>query len=194
MFIAVQPYRSKTDYFTDKVLVLDTDDMELEYVSIQDIIKYDIPVSISNLYHIFNQFRYNIDALFDNLSAVSLEGAVKFMGMYSYKDGFYQSVISLDNILVYIKKPYLLNSHEKDYLSINGINICECNRAHIRYMFRYGGSNYIIRTTVEYIKGEYMDVSVAIDNNGSVVAYWSADFSIEMNGDFGRRVDIVSRY
>lgn len=192
MFIGVRPYKSVSNDIKDDILVLDTSDMELEYISVADAVDYGIELYVNDVFP--KKKSYVKNPLNMYLAMCERKDAIHWGRLLP--EGFDFDRIILDNRVVVITNTYKNGSVYK--LTLNGVIICACSRANILYAFRFR-NNYVLRLFVNMFDEAvetsiFKYVSVAVDSNSKVIAVWDAYCKNGMNLDFARQVDLISRY
>lgn len=167
MFIIVPEYK-RVDYSKkDRVLVLDTNDLSVEYTTRTKMDKAGI--------------NYFESTLFDCLRRVDSNSRICI-----FVDG---RNISLDwKVFIDCDMKYDRN------FWINGTKICDSYNHRIEYVFAYKRL-YIVRAVVNTEdEGDLQWVSAAINDKGDVVSYWDTEFKNTKNPEVGRRIDRLLKY
>lgn len=183
MFVSVIPYMHHSTVIKDKILVLDTCDMSVEWVTKDDVELNGIPVHFGGIsdepmtcvpeYILVQGITYRLPFMRDEA--------------FSIKD--YDTVV-LDNRTTV---QFGVNGLT-DMLSVNKREIFQCKGVDLSYIFRYKNL-YIMRLICTSKNFRVVDwMSVAVDTKGTVVAYWSSELKAVFNKELATRIDMTHAY
>lgn len=185
MFVAVKPYH--TEYFVsvDEILVLDTSDWSLGYISVRDMLCFGIPIRLD---------------CFDCQHKMYTSDFAGFLCQIHYK---------LDNLTMYTRMKYRLGNILIDIDNINSKSVrvndikfavqdsfsVSAFMKGLSYLFKFG--EYTIwRFGYQDLQKRQSHLSIATDASGNIISIWNA-FSIDKafgNKGLALRIDTICNY
>lgn len=189
MFLGALPYKSITTRVLDKVLVLDTEDMIVEYISVDDLNVCHVE-GINDYSYVGRQMTYNIRLLHSTkLDSGALRRCDFIPSPTDPSDIFIFDGVT--KVILY--RPDFNEGGARESLVIGKTTIHRSLLfSFLQYVLRYR-EYYILRFLCGNSVGTGMFwMSVAVNKAGLVESYWSTDFTIYENENLGRKVDIIS--
>lgn len=183
MFVAVIPYKHRSAFTDNELLVFDTDDLSVEWVKKDDIEDNSIPVRFGG---ISDEPMIHVP---ERILAQGITYRLPLMHEGAFIVNDYSTVI-LD-----YKVSVSFSIHDtKDILYINGTEIVRCKGVDLSYVFRYKGV-YIMRMLCTIKNFRKVDlVSAVVDDKGDVIAYWDSEFKVVSNKELATRIDTLMEY